>query len=136
MPKGIVSLGDFTLAGNATQVGEWVEKLAGMTAATLLSKFAIGAGGGTTKVYIQTSLDQGATVVDVACATFTTASASKIQNVSGLTAKSSPAAPTDATLTDDTTLDGVLGDRLRAKVVTSGTVYTGQTTVAVRAAVR
>jgi hypothetical protein len=136
MTIGIVSLGDFTLGANGTQTGEWVTGLKGLTAATLQARLAVGAGGGTAKVYIQTSLDGGVTAVDVACMTFTTASAAKVQNVSGLTAKSSPATPADAALTDDTTLDGVLGDRLRAKVVTAGTVYTGSTVLSVRAATR
>jgi hypothetical protein len=94
----------------------------------------MGTGGTTAKVYIQTSLDQGATWVDIACLAFTTTGAVKVVNLSGLTPKTTPVTPTDGALTDDTCVDGVLGDRLRAKIVTTGTY--ANAIVSVRVAVR
>lgn len=135
MPAGIFSLGDFTIAGAATQAGTAVINLGGALAVTLEARLAVGAGGETVKAYIQTSLDQGATWTDVACLAFTTSSARKVANLSGLTPRTTPATPTSGTLTDDTCLDGVLGDRLRAVVVSTGT-YTGSTVLSLRASVR
>jgi hypothetical protein len=62
-------------------------------AATIQIKLAYGSGGTTLKVYVQTSLDQGSTWVDVSCSAFTTASATKIVNLSGLTPKTTAATP-------------------------------------------
>jgi len=135
MYPGLQSLGDFAIGAAGTQVGSWVAGLDGLTAVNLLAKFAYGSGGTKTTVYIQTSLDGGATVADIAAITFTTSGASKIVNLSGLTPHTTEVTPTDAALTDDTCVDGVLGDRLRAKVVSTGT-YAGNTTLSIRAGVR
>jgi hypothetical protein len=56
-------------------------------------------------------------------------------NNPGLTPRTTPIIPTDGALADDTCVDGVLGDRLRVRVVTTGT-YGGSTVLSVRAAVR
>ena len=45
-----------------------------------------------------------------------------------------PVAPSDGALADDTVLDGILGDRLRVRVITTGTYV--NSVVSVRAAVR
>lgn len=141
---GILNLGDRSIAAALTgetitegvsQSGvaqAFVDRLAGMLAATVQVAFAYGSGGTTCKVDIETSLDQGATWIPIARLAFTTASATKLVNLSGLTAKTSPA--TVAALSDDASLDGVLGDRLRARVTSTGT-YT-DTTVSVRVAAR
>lgn len=113
----------------------FIDRLEDLLGVTLQVKFAYGSGGTTCKVYVQTSLDQGTTWVDVYCAAFTTSSATKIVNLSGLTAKTTAATPTDGSLTDDTAVDGVLGDRLRAKITTTGT-YATNTSISVRASVR
>jgi hypothetical protein len=105
-----------------------------MTAVTVQARLAMGTGGTTAKVFVQTSLDQGTTWVDVACLAFTTTGATKVVNLSGLTPKASPATPTDGAMSDDTALDGVLGDRLRAKIITTGTYSAA--VVSVRASVR
>lgn len=122
-----------TTAG--TQTATAIEDLEGMTAATVEVRFVYGSGGTTCKAYLQTSLDGGSTWHDIACAAFTTASATKLFNLSGLTPKTTPATPTDGAMTDDTALDGVLGDRLRLKVVSVGT-YAGSTQVVARVAAR
>lgn len=132
---GIYNLGDFTVTTAATQTGDAVTGLAGLTAVSLQARLAYGSGGTKITVYIQTSLDQGTTWIDIACITFTTAGATKVVNLSGLTPKTTEITPTDGALADDTALDGVLGDRLRAKVVSTGT-YAGSTVLSVRAAAR
>jgi hypothetical protein len=135
---GVYNLGDVALTTALTgsvitdaNDNAYIADLDGMLAATFQVKLAYGSGGTTAKVYIQTSLDQGSTWVDVACATFTTASATKIINLSGLTPKTTAATPSDGALTDDTCVDGILGDRWRAKVTSTGT-YAGSTSLSVR----
>jgi hypothetical protein len=136
---GIYNLGDYALTTAVTglvitegtdNVG-YIADLEGMLAASLQIKLAFGSGGTTLKVYVQTTLDQGDTWVDVACAAFLVASATKVINLSGLTPKTTAATPTDGAMTDDTALDGVLGDRWRVKITSTGT-YAGSTTLSVR----
>ena len=59
------------------------------------------------------------------CAAFTTTAGFKIVNLSGLTPRTTVLAPTDLTLADDTVVDGVLGDRLRLKITSTGTFGSG-----------
>jgi hypothetical protein len=126
---------DLAITGAGTVTCDVVDDLDGLTAVSLLARLAYGSGGTKVQVYVQTSFDQGASWCDIACVTFTTASGAKVVNLSGLTPKTTAATPTDGALTDDTCLDGALGDRLRAKVVVAGT-YAGSTVLAVRAACR
>lgn len=136
---GIFNLGDYALStavtGTVITAGSdgaaYIDDLDGMLAANIQIKLAYGSGGTNLKVYVQTSLDQGATWVDVACAVFTTASATKVINLSGLTPKTTAATPSDGAMTDDTALDGVLGDRFRVKITSTGT-YATSTTLSVR----
>ena len=114
---------------------EYVGSLDGMLAASVQVRFAYGSGGTTCKVYIQTSLDQGTTWCDVCCVALTTSSATKIVNLSGLTPKTTAATPGDGALADDTCVDGIIGDRWRCKITSTGT-YAGNTTVAVRLTAR
>jgi hypothetical protein len=133
--SGIKDLGDFTITTAGTQIGSVVTGLEGILGAAAQMRLAYGSGGTSVKAYLQTSLDQGTTWIDAACFTFTTASAVKVRNLSGLTPKTSDVIPTDGTLTDDTTVDGILGDRFRLKVVSVGT-YAGSTVLSARLAVR
>jgi hypothetical protein len=125
---GSISLGVFAVTTAATQVGEVATGLAGMDAVTLLARFAYGSGGSTVIVYFQTSCDQGQTWCDIAAVEFTTASAAEVCNVSGLDKLTTWSAQTDGTLAAGTVLDGVLGDQLRVKVVSTGT-YAGSSLV-------
>ena len=111
----------------------FIDGLDWMAAVTLQANFTWGSGGTNLKVDIETSLDQGLSWVPIARFAFLQASAEKLFNLSGLTPKTTVVIP--ATLSDDTVIDGILGDRLRARITSTGT-YAGNTSVSVRAAVR
>jgi hypothetical protein len=132
---GVYELGDIAITTAGTQTGTAVTDLDGMLAAGLQVRLAYGSGGTSVKVYVQTSLDQGTVWIDVACFTFTTASAVKVRNLSALTPKTTDVTPTDGALTDDTSVDGILGDRMRIKVVSVGT-YAGSTVLSARLVAR
>lgn len=105
-----------------------IDQLSGVTAVTIQCAFVYGSGGTTCAVTVQTSLDQGASWIDIARFDFTTATAKKVANLSGLYSKAVAAV---AALSAEGVTDGVLGDRFRAKVTSTGT-YAGSTSVAVR----
>lgn len=128
---GIQSLGDFTITAAGTQTGDWVDDLEGALSIAANMRLAYGSGGTSISVYLQTSLDQETTAIDIACFTFTTASLNKVRNLSALTPKTTDVTPTDGTLTADTSVDGILGDRFRVKVVSVGT-YAGSTVLSAR----
>jgi len=111
---------------------ETIINLTGLSSLALQAIFTYGSGGTSAKAYVQTSLDGGVTWVDIACFAFTTTTATK---VSALTMRLAPAtqafAPTNGTLTDDTVVNGVIGDRIRVILTTVGT-YAGSTTLVVR----
>lgn len=97
---------------------------------TIQTKFLYGAGGTTVDAYVQTSFDGGTTWVDIANFHFTTAAATKIANLSSMTPVTTLATPTDGSLTSNTVVDGLIGDKLRVKYATVGT-YTGATSLEV-----
>lgn len=109
-----------------------VTGLAGMKYLLLQAAFVYGSGGTTAKAYVQTSLDGGATWIDIACFAFATASGTKVSALSMLVALAAAVTPTDGSIADNTILNGLLGDRLRVKYVTTGT-YAGGTTLTVKA---
>ena len=143
--SGIFNLGDEPITVAVTNIvitdgvssqnvaQSFIDGLDWMAAVTLQANFTWGAGGTNLKVDVETSLDQGLSWLPIARFAFTTASAEKLFNLSGLTPKTTVVVP--ATLSDDTCLDGILGDRLRAKITSAGT-YSGNTSISVRAAVR
>ncbi len=131
MQNGIQSLGDFSITGAATQVGDWVDQFDGLLGLTAQFRLAYGSGGTSVKAYLQTSIDQGVTAIDIACVVFATTSEVNVLNFSGLTPKTTQVVPTDGALADDTAVDGILGDRFRLKVVSTGT-YAGSTVLSVR----
>ena len=102
----------------------------GILVATVQATFLYGAGGTKVTLYLQTSLDGELSWFDIACMTFTTAAAKKIASLKALTAVVASYTPTDATLTDDTIKDGLLGNAYRVKYTSTGT-YTGATSLAV-----
>ncbi len=103
--------------------------LHGMKSLVVEANFTYGSGGTTVKVWIQTSLDGESTWIDVINFAFTTASGRKISTVD-IGAAATAIVPTDAALADNSIVDGILGDRLRAKVTTTGT-YGGSTALTV-----
>src|SRR5712691_7352983 len=92
---GIKNLGDLTITVAGTQTTAWTDDLDGMTAVTLQARFAYGSGGTAVLVFVQTSIDQGTTPIDIACFGFDTASAVELANLSGLTVDESIVTPTD-----------------------------------------
>jgi hypothetical protein len=102
----------------------------------LQATFTYGSAGTTAKVWVQTSLDGGATWFDIACFSFTTSTAKKLSTVVAdpATPLTPATVPGSGALTADTVLNGIIGDRIRALVTTTGT-YAGGTTLAVAVAV-
>lgn len=119
-----------TLAAAGTYTSDVVSGQANV-AYLLVEAIFVRAGGGTScKVYIQTSLDNGVTWIDIMCFAFTTTTITKISKVLAVTALTANTTPTDLSLTDNTILDGVIGDQIRAKYVVVGT-YTGASSLAI-----
>lgn len=129
MTPGQLSLGSFSITTAGTQTGEWTTaSLEGLLALCAQLRLAYGSGGTNVKAYLQTTIDDGTTPIDIACVVFGTASEVAVINLSALTPKTTQVTPTDGTLTDDTAIDGILGDQFRLKVVSTGT-YAGSTTL-------
>jgi hypothetical protein len=82
---------------------------------------------------LQTSLDGGATAIDVACCLFNTISDRRIFNLTA-NVPAPIGAVTDSFLADDTLLNGILGTQVRLKLLTTG-IYQN-TVLAGRIAVR
>lgn len=129
----LAALGVTTALSASTQTS--IQDLDGMKAVTIEAQFAYGSAGTSAKVWIQTTLDAGQTWLDIANFAFTTASATKVINLSGLTPVTTGITPTDGSMADNTVQDGVLGSALRAKITTTGT-YAGTTSLSVRVNVR
>jgi hypothetical protein len=100
-------------------------------AVTLSATFTYGSGGTTAKAWVQTTLDGGATWLDIASFAFTTSTASRAYNLTAA-AVTSIATPSDGTLADNTAVNGLLGEQFRVKLTTTGT-YAGSTTLAIYA---
>jgi hypothetical protein len=91
--------------------------------------FTYGSGGTNATAYLQTSLDGGATWIDIYAFQATTASKSAVVNLRSDTVITTAAAPTDGSLTANTAVSGIIGDRFRVKYTTTGTY--ASTTLAV-----
>jgi hypothetical protein len=102
---------------------------------TVYATFVYGSSGTTVKAWLQTSLDDGATWIDVMNFAFLLASLNKVAQVNNFVAQASVLTPTDGTLADNTIVNGILGPRLRLKITTTGT-YAGDTTLALTAMIR
>jgi hypothetical protein len=119
---GDYSLADLAITAALNAVAQTpVVNLEGILAATIEARFAYGSGGTTAKVWVQATLDDGQTWNDIACFAFTTSSAIKIINLSGLTPVTPAVAPSDGAMADNTVQDGILGSAMRAKISTTGT---------------
>ena len=103
--------------------------------AIIQGTFTYGSGGTTADAWVQTSVDEGGTWIDVANFHFTTANARFLYNLSALTAITAEATPTDGSLAANTSKDGFLGPLWRVKYTTTGT-YAGGTVLRVDVAPR
>ncbi len=126
----IVPLPTIPIAAAGTYTSPGSGSLQSAAHLLIQAKFLYGAGGTSVKVYVQTTVDGGTTWIDIASFAFTTAAATRISKVMATTALTAVTTPTDATLTDNTVLDGVIGDAIRVKYVVGGT-YTGATSLQV-----
>lgn len=97
---------------------------------TMKAVFTYGSSGTNATAYVQTSFDAGTTWVDIACFQFLTTTATKLCNLRSNTPVTTLATGTDGSLTANTTVDGLIGDRIRVKYTTTGT-YGGSTTLAI-----
>jgi len=119
VPKVLDALPITTAVTNATSAA--VGSSAAVPGGLLVQiDFVYGSGGTSGKVWLQTSLD-GSSWIDIANMTFTTASKSRIYNLSADTAFVTPYTITDGTLADDTAKDGIIGGVYRTKLTTIGT---------------
>lgn len=130
---GDYSLADLAITAALTaQAQTPITDLEGMLACTVDIRFLGGSGGSTCKVYIQTTLDNGVTWVDIICRAFANTPDRKVINLSALTPVAA-FSPTDGAMSDDTLKDGILGSALRAKVTTTGTYSNTTLTVKINA---
>lgn len=104
-----------------------ISGLYGMKSIAIEANFVYGSGGTNLKCWIQTSLDGGSNWIDIANFAFTTASGRKITTLD-VDAAATVVVPTDGSLADNSIVDGILGDMVRAKLTTTGT-YAGGTTL-------
>lgn len=130
MQLGVFSLGDLQLstpvAGTAIGAGTGaVLNMAGVRHATFEAALsAVGTNGTSAKAWLQTSFDQGSSWFDIACAALGGTSGRVVHGIDfGVTKQN--AALTDGTLADNTVIEGIVGDRFRWKVTTTGTFGAG-----------
>lgn len=132
---GFKSLGQFNITTAGPQASDWVEGFEGILAMLVQFRLAYGGSGATIRTYLQTSIDQGFTAIDIACVLFGTAGETPVLNFSAQTPKQTQVVPTDGAMADDTSVDGILGSQFRVKIVSTGT-YSGSTTLSVSADVK
>lgn len=132
----LVNLASVTANGTVSTTP--VLNLHGVTYLAVESQLVVGSAGGTLDVYVQTSLDRGLTWIDILNHHFTTSTAKTVSTVvlPPQTAFTANTAPTDGTLTNNTVLNGLFGDRIRVKYVSAGTAYGANTTLRVDAVLK
>lgn len=133
---GVVTLYSAAVTAAGTVTGGTVPGFGGAMQLAVQAKFTYGSGGTTTTAYLQTSLDEAASWMDVATFAFGTATATRVFRL-GMGEGSGTAllTPSDGALTDNTQVNGVLGDRFRVKIISTGT-YADSTTLAVTASIK
>lgn len=119
---GDYSLCDLAITSALSGVAQSpITDLEGILAATIEARFAYGSGGTSCRAWVQVTVDNGATWIDVASFAFGTTSSVKVVNLSGLTPVGSAITPVDGALADNTVQDGILGSAMRVRVTTTGT---------------
>ena len=106
--------------------------LGGANYLTVCAVFLYGAGGTDVIARVQTSVDGGLSWFDIMSFGFLVAASTKVSAIATNLAAAVPTLVTDGTLAVNTVNQGLLGDRIRLKYVTTGT-YTGATSLAVYA---
>jgi len=99
---------------------------------TVQSKFARAAGGTDLTVHVQTTFDGGETWADIIAHHFLITTLNQISAVRRDVALAASITPTDATLADDSIIDGLIGALIRLKYTSTGT-YTGASSIQVDA---
>ena len=133
-PGGLIELYSSTIAAaNTGDVGV-TAPVEGVKALIVEAAFAYGAGGTTCDAYLQTRV-KGGTWRDIMNFNFTTAAAKKWSKVSVDIAMAAAVATSDAAMSANTILDGLLGDEIRVKRVSTGT-YSGATSLTVTASAK
>lgn len=125
---GVFSLGDIQISSplGGTRIGTGVVDLEGLTAVTFEARFSpIGTTGTGLTAWLQTTLDQGLSYIDIARFDFGGTAEIKYANLSGLTPKTTPLNPTDGGLGPNSCVDGILGDQLVLKLSSTGTFGAG-----------
>ena len=128
---GVYILAALSIAAAQTSILSPAENLNGMTGVTLETNFQYGSGGTTCSAIVMTSFDDGTSWRHIARFDFTMAAAVKVANLNGLLSK---AVVAYADLNSEGVTDGVLGNMLAVKVISTGTYV--NTTLSVRASVR
>src|SRR4051812_40481865 len=123
---GYKSLGVFSITTAGTFTGDWNDDFEGCLSVLVNLRFVFGSGGTGVVAYVQTTADSAQTPIDIAAVAFGTSSENAAFNFSALTPKTTQITPTDGALTSDTTVDGIVGDQYRVKIVVTGT-YAGST---------
>lgn len=121
---------DLSVTDAASYYGTAVDGFGDASAVTVQVKATIATAGTAINLYVQTSLDQGDSWIDIMAFNFTTTTEVVVATVDARKSITTPYTPTDGSLTPDTVKEGILGDRLRFLAKTTGTY--ANTTVAVR----
>lgn len=116
---------DLSITTAGTFICTPVIGLTGMQSLGLWYRFIYGGGGSSVRAYKQISKDGGNTWADIACRLFTTENAVGMLNFCATTPRLTEVVPTDGALTDNTAIDGILGDQSRYKIVVVGTYSAG-----------
>jgi hypothetical protein len=106
---------DLTAMGAGTYTSDEVSIPYGADVLAVQAVFTRAGGGTTTDVFIQTSLDNGSTWIDIIQFALATTTVTKMSAVRSSIAMAANVTPTDGGLSDNSILDGLLGDRLRAR---------------------
>ncbi len=123
----LINAHPITVAQSIATRGKVLNLPVDITGLTIEANFVVGGGGTTAIAFVQTTLD-GTNYIDIMAFAFTTTSGRKILSVTRQAAILVDLVPDVDALTSDTAIDGIIGSKLRGRLVTTGT-YTGTTTM-------
>lgn len=116
---------DWAITSAGTFTGAWSEDLAGMIRVAAQIRWLYGSGSGSVRACIQSSLDQGNTAYDVVIADFANASGVVVCTTTTASTYDANVSDGGVNLAAQSVSPGVktsaLGDRLRLKVIVTGT---------------